>query len=124
MIAACHARARRAEETDWTEIARLYDILAQIAPGPVVEVNRAVAHGRASGPSAGLAVLDALPEDTLRGSHLVPSVRGDLLERAGHPAAAAAEFTAAAALTTNTDERALLERRAAACRNDPSPSDA
>lgn len=124
MIAACHALARRADETDWTEIARLYDILAQIAPGPVVEVNRAVAHGRAFGPSAGLAVLDALPEDTLRGSHLIPSVRGDLLERAGHPAAAAAAFATAAALTTNTDERALLERRAAACRNHPSPSDA
>lgn len=112
-IAACHARARRPEDTDWVEIARLYDVLARTAPGPVVEVNRAVAHGRAHGPDAGLAVLDAVADDpALARSHLPLAVRGDLLERAGRPAEAAAAFRAAAALTGNDDERALLARRA------------
>ena len=78
-IAACHARARRSEDTDWRRIAGLYDALARIAPGPIVEVNRAVAHGRAFGPDAGLAVLDQLDDSGLTGSHLLPSVRGDLL---------------------------------------------
>ena len=112
-IAACHARARRAEDTDWTEIARLYDVLAVAAPGPVVEVNRAVAHGRAFGPDAGLTILDATDDDpALAGSHLVLAVRADLLERAGRRTEAAAAFREAATLTRNTDERALLTRRA------------
>ncbi|WP_436697716.1 RNA polymerase sigma factor [Nocardioides sp. BYT-33-1] len=113
-IAAEHARAATAAATDWTRIARLYDVLAAAAPGPVVEVNRAVAHGRAAGPDAGLAVLAALPADALRDSPLLPSVRGDLLERAGRHTDAAAAFSEAAARTRNADERALLERRAAA----------
>ncbi|TWH00816.1 RNA polymerase sigma factor (sigma-70 family) [Nocardioides sp. J9] len=115
-IAAVHARARTAAETDWLRIARLYDVLAAAAPGPVVEVNRAVAHGRASGPDAGLAVLDAVDPDTLRDSPLVPSVRGDLLERSGHHAAAADEFEEAARRTRNEGERTLLLRRAARAR--------
>ena len=82
-IAAQHARAERAEDTDWRRIAALYDVLADAAPGPVVEVNRAVAHGRAFGPDAGLAVLEELDAGALGDSPLVPSVRGDLLERAG-----------------------------------------
>ena len=112
-IAACHARARRPEDTDWAEIARLYDVLAIAAPGPVVEVNRAVAHGRAHGADAGLAVLAAVDDDpALAGSHLLLAVRGDLLERAGRRDEAAAAFREAAALTRNDDERALLDRRA------------
>jgi RNA polymerase sigma factor (sigma-70 family) len=112
-IAACHARARTAEDTDWERIAALYDVLARVAPGPVVEVNRAVAHGRAFGPDAGLAVLAAVAGDAgLAASHLLPSVRGDLLERAGRHAEAAAEFRHAAALTRNEAERDLLSRRA------------
>ena len=112
-IAACHARARRAEDTDWHEIAGLYDVLAATAPGPVVEVNRAVAHGRAFGPDAGLAILDAVADDpALARSHLPLAVRGDLLDRAGRRTEAAATFRAAAALSRNDDERALLARRA------------
>jgi predicted RNA polymerase sigma factor len=112
-IAACHARARRPEETEWTEIARLYDVLAIAAPGPVVELNRAVAHGRAHGPDAGLGVLAAVQDDpALAGSHLLLAVRGDLLERAGRRTEAASAFREAAALTCNGDERALLNRRA------------
>jgi RNA polymerase sigma factor (sigma-70 family) len=112
-IAACHARARRPEDTDWVEIARLYDVLAAAAPGPVVEVNRAVAHGRAHGADAGLAVLTAVDGDpALARSHLVLAVRGDLLERAGRRAEAASSFGEAANLTHNDDERALLLRRA------------
>jgi RNA polymerase sigma factor (sigma-70 family) len=112
-IAACHARARRPEDTDWAEIARLYDVLATAAPGPVVEVNRAVAHGRAHGAGAGLAVLAAVDDDpALAGSHLLLAVRGDLLERAGRRHEAAAAFRDAAALTRNDDERELLSRRA------------
>ena len=112
-IAACHARARRPEDTDWNEIARLYDVLAAAAPGPVVEVNRAVAHGRAHGADAGLAVLAAIEGDpALAGSHLLLAVRGDLLERAGRRAEAGAAFHEAANLTRNEDERALLLRRA------------
>ncbi|GAB4006776.1 RNA polymerase sigma factor [Nocardioides ultimimeridianus] len=113
-IASCHARARSAEDTDWRAIAGLYDVLAEAAPGPVVEVNRAVAHGRAHSPEAGLAVLDALPAGALAGSHLLPSVRGDLLARAGRHDEAAASFREAAALTRNPAERELLLRRAAA----------
>ena len=87
-------------------------MLAEAAPGPVVEVNRAVAHGRASDPAAGLAVLDALPDGALAGSHLLPSVRGDLLARAGRHAEAAASFREAASLTRNESEQALLLGRA------------
>ncbi|WP_340538144.1 RNA polymerase sigma factor [Nocardioides sp. GXZ039] len=112
MIAAEHVRAPTAHQTDWRRIAGLYDALAAAAPGPIVEVNRAVAHGRAFGPDAGLAVLDALPVNALAGSHLRPSVRGDLLARAGRAAEAAAAFAEAAALTQNAGERAVLLRRA------------
>ncbi|RNL65356.1 sigma-70 family RNA polymerase sigma factor [Nocardioides marmoriginsengisoli] len=113
-IASRHARAQTPEETDWRAIAILYDVLAQAAPGPIVEINRAVAHGRAFDPGAGLAVLEELPADALPGSHLVPSVRGDLLSRAGRHAEAAEAFQAAAALTRNTSEQELLLARAAA----------
>ena len=110
-IAAQHARAERSADTNWRRIAALYDALADAAPGPVVEVNRAVAYGRAFGPDSGLAVLDELEAGVLGDSPLVPSVRGDLLERAGlHPQASEA-FTEAAARTRNESERALLQRR-------------
>lgn len=112
LIAAQHARAVRAEETDWCRIAALYDILSQTAPGPVVEVNRAVAHGRAYGPGAGLAVLEEVDTDALGDSPLVLSVRGDLLERAGLHAQAGGAFTEAAARATNAGERTVLQRRA------------
>lgn len=111
-IAAQHARAVRAEDTDWRRIAGLYDILARAAPGPVVEVNRAVAHGRAYGPGAGLAVLEGVDADSLGGSPLLPSVRADLLERAGLHAPACEAFTEAATRTANASERTVLQRRA------------
>ena len=111
-IASRHARAVTPEETDWPTIARLYDVLAEAAPGPIVEVNRAVAHGRASGPDAGLAVLDQVPDGALEGSHLLPSVRGDLLARAGRHTEAAESFREAASLTRNESERDLLLGRA------------
>ena len=111
-IASQHARAKRAEDTDWRQIARLYDQLAEAAPGSVVEVNRAVAHGRAFTPSAGLAVLEMVDAAELGDSPLLPSVRGDLLERAGQHADAAKAFAEAAAHTQNEGERALLNRRA------------
>lgn len=111
-IAVLHARAARAEETDWRRIAGLYDVLADAAPGPVVEVNRAVAHGRAFGPDAGLAVLARLGDEALGDSVLVPSVRGDLLERAGRHGEASEAFARAAALTRNERERELLLGRA------------
>ncbi|GAA1975234.1 RNA polymerase sigma factor [Nocardioides panacihumi] len=111
-IAAQHARAERAEDTDWRRIAVLYDVLAGAAPGPIVEVNRAVAHGRAYGPDAGLAVLDDLDVGALGDSPLVASVRGDLLERAGLHAPAGEAFMEASGLTRNESERALLRRRA------------
>jgi RNA polymerase sigma factor (sigma-70 family) len=114
-IASHHVRARTPEETDWTAIARLYDVLAEAAPGPIVDVNRAVAHGRASDPEAGLAILDAIPAGALAGSHLLPGVRADLLERAGRRAEAAASFREAAALTRNESEQALLLGRAEEC---------
>jgi len=112
-IAACHARARRAEDTAWPRIAVLYDVLASLTPSPVVEVNRAVAHGRAFGPARGLAVLDRLDGDALGASHLLPSVRGDLLARMGRSGEAATAFREAATRTHNASERGLLLRRAA-----------
>ncbi len=116
-IAACHARAQTAEETDWARIASLYARLAELAPSPVVELNRAVAVGMADGPAAGLAVLDPLlAEPSLRGYHLLPSVRADFLARLGRSAEAKAEFERAAAMTRNERERTLLLDRAAACR--------
>jgi len=111
-IASQHARATRAEDTDWRRIASLYDVLAQAAPGPVVEVNRAVAHGRAFGPAAGLSVLEEVDADALGDSPQIPSVRGDLLQRAGRHADAAAAFAEAAARTRNEREAAMLRRRA------------
>jgi RNA polymerase sigma factor (sigma-70 family) len=111
-IAGCHARARRPGDTDWVRIAGLYDALGALAPNPVVEVNRAVAHGRAHGPGAGLAVLDGIAADALPRSHLLPAVRADLLARAGLSSEAAAAFREAAALTRNERERALLLARA------------
>ena len=119
-IAACHARSARAADTDWARIAQLYDLLAQVTPSPVVEVNRAVAHGRAYGPSAGLAILQPLSgEPRLASSPLLPSVRADLLTRAGRGSEAAEEFRAAAGLTRNQAERTLLLRRAQECGNAP-----
>jgi RNA polymerase sigma factor (sigma-70 family) len=112
-IAVQHARAIRPEDTDWVAIARLYDVLSATAPGPVVEVNRAVAHGRAYGPAAGLVVLDAVPPQALTGSPARWAVRGDLLARLGRSAEAAEAFREAAAVTQNAGEKALLERRAA-----------
>ncbi len=111
-IASQHARAQRAEDTNWRQIAIMYDVLAEAAPGPVVEVNRAVAHGRAFAPAAGLAILDNLDAATFGNSPLVPSVRGDLFERNGLHADAAKAFIEAAARTRNEGERALLQRRA------------
>ena len=115
-IAACHARARAAADTDWPRIAALYDALAQLAPSPVVELNRAVAVGMAFGPAAGLELADALvAEPSLARYHLLPSVRGDLLAKVGRREEARREFARAAALTRNARERALLLDRAAAC---------
>ncbi|WUH95765.1 RNA polymerase sigma factor [Streptomyces sp. NBC_00433] len=113
-IAACHAQAVRAEDTDWARIAGLYRALAATAPSPVVELNRAVAVGMAEGPAAGLALVDALAAGgALEGYHLLPSVRGDLLARLGRTAEAREEFVRAAGLTRNGAERALLLGRAA-----------
>jgi RNA polymerase sigma factor (sigma-70 family) len=115
-IAACHARARTAAETDWARIAALYDALAELTPSPVVELNRAVAIGMAFGPAAGLELADALVADrSLAGYHLLPSVRADLLAKLGRLEEAGAEFRRAASLTRNERERALLLKRAAAC---------
>ncbi|MEA2762828.1 MAG: hypothetical protein QOD47_2112 [Gemmatimonadaceae bacterium] len=112
-IAACHARARAAEDTDWARIASLYEALADIAPSPVVELNRAVAVGMAYGPAAGLELVDALTsEPSLKSYHLLPSVRGDLLAKLGRHDEARAEFKRAASLTRNARERDLLLDRA------------
>jgi RNA polymerase sigma factor (sigma-70 family) len=112
-IAACHARAIQAEETDWVRIAALYDALAQVAPSPVVELNRAVALGMAFGPEAGLELLERIEDEpALARYHLLPSVRGDLLEKAGRREEAAAEFRRAAEMTGNEREKELLLRRA------------
>jgi RNA polymerase sigma factor (sigma-70 family) len=114
-IAAGHARARRFEDTDWVRITALYEQLAETAPSPVVELNRAVALSMAYGPAAGLALLDQLTAvASLRGYHLLPAVRGDLLARLGRPAEARAEFERAASLTRNERDRTLLLDRAAA----------
>ena len=114
-IAACHARARTAEETDWTRIVALYDALAQLVPSPVIELNRAVALSMAFGPAAGLEVVNGLRDDpALEGYHLLPSVRADLLAKLGRLDEARAELTRAASLTNNVRERQLLlDRREA-----------
>jgi RNA polymerase sigma-70 factor, ECF subfamily len=115
-IAACHARARVADDTDWERIVALYDGLAQLLPSPVVELNRAVAVGMAFGPEAGLELVDALTsEPALRGYHLLPTVRADLLAKLGRDDEARAEFDRAASLTHNARERAVLLERMAAC---------
>jgi len=115
-IAACHARARTPEETDWAQIVALYAELARLAPSPVVELNRAVALAMAFGPAAGLELVDALTsEPSLENYHLLPSVRGDLLKKLGRMDEARAEFERAASLTRNTRERELLIGRARAC---------
>jgi RNA polymerase sigma factor (sigma-70 family) len=115
-IAACHARARTAAETDWARIVALYDALAELTPSAVVELNRAVAVGMAFGPAAGLELVDALSsEPSLRSYHFLPSVRGDLLAKLGRTEEARIEFERAAALTQNARERELLLGRAAAC---------
>jgi predicted RNA polymerase sigma factor len=120
-IAACHARARTAEETDWQRIASLYKALARVAPSPVVELNRAVAVAMAFGPEAGLEIADRLTsERALASYHLLPSVRGDLLFKLGRKDEARAEFERAASLTRNARERALLMERASACGSAPS----
>ncbi|SFU86216.1 RNA polymerase sigma factor [Pseudoduganella namucuonensis] len=115
-IAACHARARAAADTDWGRIAALYDALAQLAPSPVVELNRAVALSMAFGPETGLEVVDGLLEEpALKNYHLLPSVRGDFLFKLGRRDEARLEFERAASLTQNARERELLLSRAAAC---------
>ncbi|MGH7505820.1 MAG: RNA polymerase sigma factor [Longimicrobiales bacterium] len=112
-IAACHARARTPDDTDWKRIASLYDLLARLIPSPVVELNRAVALAMAFGPAAGLEFVDALTsEPSLEGYHLLPAVRGDLLAKLGRSAEARAEFERAASLTRNARERDLLLARA------------
>jgi predicted RNA polymerase sigma factor len=114
-LAACHARARQADQTDWAQIVALYDALAQVAPSPVVELNRAVAVGMAFGPEAGLEIIDTLAaEPLLAGYHWLPSVRGDLLARLGRNEEARVEFERAASMTRNARERELLVARALA----------
>jgi len=114
-IAACHARARTPDATDWARIAALYTELAEVMPSPVVELNRAVAVGMAQGPAAGLELVDALvDEPALKAYHLLPTVRGDLLAKLDRGEEARVEFERAAAMTRNARERALLLERAAA----------
>lgn len=115
-IAACHARARAADETDWRRIASLYDDLVRTSPSPVVELNRGVAHGMAFGPEAGLQILDPLASDpSLATYHLLPAARGDLLAKLGRWDEARTNFERAAALTRNAREREVLLRRADSC---------
>ena len=117
-IAACHARAPTAEATDWNQIVALYDALSQLIPSPVIELNRAVAVSMAFGPAAALEVVDTLTSASrLKDYHLLPSVRGDLLEKLGRFEEARAEFSRAAAMAQNTRERTLLLGRASACGN-------
>ncbi|MEP6874036.1 MAG: RNA polymerase sigma factor [Burkholderiales bacterium] len=119
-LAACHARARRAEQTDWAQIVALYDALVQVAPSPVVALNRAAAVGMAFGPAAGLELIDALAtEPSLANYHWLPSVRGDLLAKLGRSEEARAEFERAADMTRNARERELLMARAHAVANPP-----
>jgi RNA polymerase sigma factor (sigma-70 family) len=119
-IAACHARAPTLAETDWTRIVVLYDALVALAPSPIVELNRAVAVGMASGPAAGLEALDTVAgHPAMRGYHLLPSVRGDLLQRLGRLDEARHEFARAARLTKNQRERGMLLERAEACLKGP-----
>jgi predicted RNA polymerase sigma factor len=114
-IAACHARARTPEETNWAQIAALYDGLVELEPSPVVELNRAVAVAMAFGPLAALEIVDSLTDEpSLRSYHLLPTVRGDLLARLGRSAEARSEFERAASLTSNERQRQLLRARAAA----------
>jgi RNA polymerase sigma factor (sigma-70 family) len=121
-IAACHARARTADETDWPRIVSLYEALGQLMPSPIVELNRAVAVAMASGPAAGLELVDALnAEPSLQNYHLLPSVRGDFLKKLSRFAEAQAEFERAASLTRNARERELLLDRARACAASSSP---
>ncbi|MBV9271470.1 MAG: RNA polymerase sigma factor, partial [Candidatus Eremiobacteraeota bacterium] len=116
-IAACHARARTAEQTDWQRIAALYDGLAQLLPTPVVELNRAVAVGMAFGPQAALDIADGLlDEPSMRSYHLLPSVRADLLFKLGRLSDAYSEFQRAASLAQNSRDRKFLLDRAASCR--------
>jgi RNA polymerase sigma factor (sigma-70 family) len=122
-IAACHASARTADETDWSRIAALYDALARLIRSPVVELNRAVAVGMAFGPAAGLELVDALTsEPALEGYHLLPSVRGDLLEKLGRLDEARSEYERAASLTRNEAQRRMLADRVAACAARRTPS--
>ena len=115
-IAACHARARTGEETDWAQIADLYGELGEVAPSPIVELNRAVAVGMAMGPAAGLELVDPLAGDpAMQNYHLLPSVRGDLLKKLGRTEEARAEFERAASITRNARERSLLLERARSC---------
>ena len=115
-VAACHARARTAEQTDWATIVGLYEKLAELTPSPIVELNRAVALAMLFGPAAGLELVDTLiSEPALKTYHLLPSVRGDLLQKLGRLNEARAEFERAAALTQNEREHKLLLDRAAAC---------
>jgi RNA polymerase sigma factor (sigma-70 family) len=122
-IAACHARSKRPEDTDWARIVGLYGALAEISPSPVVELNRAVALAMLFGPTAGLEIVDALgSEPALKTYHLLPSVRGDLLKKLGRFDEARAEFERAASMTRNERERKLLLDRAASCAAEPGPS--
>jgi RNA polymerase sigma factor (sigma-70 family) len=115
-IAACHARAAKAEDTDWARIVGLYGALAEVTPSPIVELNRAVALAMLFGPEAGLAIVDALAQEpALKSYHLLPSVRGDLLAKLGRNDEARAEFERAASMTRNAQEQALLLRRAESC---------
>ncbi|MQA91923.1 MAG: sigma-70 family RNA polymerase sigma factor [Gemmatimonas sp.] len=124
-IGACHARARTPEETDWGMIAALYEALARLSPSPIVELNRAVAVGMAFGPDAGLEAVDRLgSERSLKRYHLLPSVRGDLLERLGRLTEAGEEFERAASMTANARERKLLLERARACQEGAGASSA
>jgi RNA polymerase sigma-70 factor, ECF subfamily len=122
--AACHARARSTEETDWTRIAALYERLEAKGPSPIVRLNRAVAVGMANGPGAALPIVDSLSgEPSLAGYHLLPGVRGDLLFKLGRFDEARVEFERAAALTRNARERKLLTERAGACVREPAPTE-
>lgn len=115
-IAACHARAPTGNDTDWSEIARLYGVLGRVAPSPVIELNRAVAVAMADGPEVGMAIIDTLEsEPGMSAYHLLPAVRGDFLERLGRYAGASEQFDRAASLTDNAPERDLLSGRARRC---------